>query len=73
MTDALALRRLKRLTMLAAGHLRTLLWKALPYIVVFVFGVMNGTGYEGQRIHNDCKFTGTFRINYTGYTCHIGG
>jgi hypothetical protein len=27
---------------------------------------------EAQRIHQDCKFTSTFRIDYTGYLCKIG-
>jgi hypothetical protein len=72
MKDSLAILRLKRLTMLGLGHLRHLLWKSLPYLVPFFIGMWVGALHEDARIHEDCKYTDSFRINTTGYTCNIG-
>jgi len=44
----------------------------LPFAVIFWLGLEWGKAIEANRIHNDCKFTGTFRIADTGYGCRIG-
>ena len=54
------------------GHIKLMLWKLLPYIVAFYFGAMFGSGWTEGRIHYDCKFTNSFRINTTGYICELG-
>ncbi len=72
MKDSPSLRRLKRLATIALGNLKLVLWRSLPYIVAFYFGSMFGAGWVEGRIHYDCKFTNSFRIDTTGYICEIG-
>ena len=72
MKDSPSLRRLKRLGLIGMGHIKLVLWKLLPYIVAFYFGAMFGSGWTEGRIHYDCKFTNSFRINTTGYICELG-
>lgn len=72
MKDSPSLRRLKRLGLIGMGHIKLALWKLLPYIVAFYFGAMFGSGWTEGRIHYDCKFTNSFRINTTGYICELG-
>lgn len=64
--------RAKRLAIVLLVRLRRFGLKALPFGIVLWAGIEWGTMLEDARIHNDCKFTNTFRINYTGYTCRIG-
>ena len=72
MKDTIIIRRLKRIGIVFFGNLKHLLWKALPYLVAAYVGSVIGTIEAHDRIHNDCKFTNSFRIATTGYTCEIG-
>lgn len=72
MKDSPSLRRIKRLGLIGMGHIKLALWKLLPYIVAFYFGAMFGSGWTEGRIHYDCKFTNSFRIDTTGYICELG-
>ena len=72
MKDSAMLRRLKRLGIILLGNMKHLLWKALPYLVALYVGAVLGSIEAQDRIHNDCKFTNSFRIATTGYTCEIG-
>lgn len=72
MKDSMALRRIKRLTFLFLGNARRLLWSALPSIIFVLIGAYIGSSATEERIHNDCKFTLSFRIGTTGYICEIG-
>jgi hypothetical protein len=72
MKDSILTARAKRLALVWTVRLRRAALKALPFILVMWAGVEWGKVIEATRIHNDCKFTNTFRINYTGYTCRIG-
>jgi hypothetical protein len=72
MKDSILTARAKRLTLVAAVRLRRLSLKMMPFIVAFWIGVMWGSKLEAARIHEDCKFMNTFRIDYTGYMCKIG-
>ena len=72
MKDTAIIRRLKRIGFLLGGNLKQLLWKALPYLVAAYVGAILGSIEAQDRIHNDCKFTNSFRIATTGYTCEIG-
>lgn len=72
MRDSAMIRRLKRLSALFLGNARNALWSALPYILMLLLGTYIGGRMEEARIHNDCKFTLSFRIDTTGYICEIG-
>ena len=72
MKDTIIIRRLKRISFVTVGNLKHLLWKALPYLVALYIGAVLGSIEVQDRIHNDCKFTRSFRIATTGYTCEIG-
>lgn len=72
MNDSAMIRRFKRLGLIFLGNARALLWKSLPYLVAMYVGSLIGTIDAHDRIHNDCKFTNSFRIASTGYTCEIG-
>ena len=72
MNDSAMLRRLKRLTLIFLGNTRNILWKAFPYLLSAFIGSAIGTSIVETRIHNDCKFTNSFRIATTGYICEMG-
>lgn len=72
MRDSTAIRRIKRLTFLFLGHTRRLLWSFFPSILLVLVGMYIGSSITEDRIHNDCKFTLSFRIGTTGYICEIG-
>ena len=72
MKDSIMLRRLKRLSFVLLGNVRNILWAAFPYLLYVFIGSMIGVNIAEERIHNDCKFTNSFRINTTGYICEIG-
>lgn len=70
--DSILTARAKRLVAVAAVRIRRLALRALPFLLCVWLGSWLGETWEAARIHNDCKFTNTFRIGYTGYTCRIG-
>lgn len=72
MKDSAIIRRFKRLSFILLGNTKHLLWKALPYLVAAYAGSVLGSIETQERIHNDCKFTNSFRIATTGYVCEIG-
>lgn len=72
MKDSAMLRRLKRLCLILMGNIRNILWAAFPFLLSAFIGSAIGTGIVEERIHNDCKFTNSFRIGTTGYICEIG-
>lgn len=72
MKDSAMLRRLKRLGLILLGNIRNILWSAFPYLLCVFIGSAIGTSVVEERIHNDCKFTNSFRINTTGYICEMG-
>jgi len=72
MKDSVFTARAKRLALVWGFRLRRLALRLLPFILVMWAGVEWGKTIEAGRIHNDCKFTNTFRIDYTGYACRIG-
>ena len=71
-TDSILTARAKRLALVITARTRRLALKLLPFMIAFFLGVMWGERLEDQRIHQDCKFMGTFRIDYTGYLCKLG-
>lgn len=72
MKDSIITARAKRLFLVLSVRIRRLSLRLLPFIITFWIGTMWGGRLEAGRIHDDCKFTNTFRIDYTGYACHIG-
>ena len=72
MKDSVFTARAKRLALVWGVRLRRFALKAMPFVLVMWAGVEWGKTIESTRIHNDCKFTNTFRIDYTGYACRIG-
>ena len=72
MRDRILTARAKRVAVVATVRVRRLALRLLPFAIAFWLGLMWGTRSEAGRIHEDCKFTGTFRIEYTGYLCKIG-
>ena len=72
MKDTVFTMRAKRLFVVWGFRLRRLSLRLLPFALVLWLGVEWGKAIEDARIHNDCKFTNTFRIDYTGYACRIG-
>ena len=72
MKDTAVMRRIKRLGLISLGNFKHLLWKAFPYLIAAFAGSIIGSVSTEDRIHNDCKFTNSFRIATTGYTCEIG-
>jgi len=72
MKDSVFTIRAKRLFVVWGVRLRRLALRLLPFALVMWAGVEWGKTIEASRIHNDCKFTNTFRIDYTGYACRIG-
>lgn len=72
MKDSAMLRRLKRLCLILMGNIRNILWAAFPFLLSAFIGSAIGTSVVEERIHNDCKFTNSFRIGTTGYICEIG-
>lgn len=72
MKDSVFTARAKRLFIVWTARLRRLALRVLPFVLVMWLGVEWGKAIEAARIHNDCKFTNTFRIDYTGYACRIG-
>ena len=72
MKDTAVLRRLKRLGLIFLGNTRNLLWIAFPYLLSAFIGAEIGTNLIEARLHNDCKFTNSFRIGTTGYICEMG-
>lgn len=72
MKDSVFTARAKRLFIVWTVRLRRFCLKALPLFLVMWFGVEWGKAIEAGRIHNDCKYTNTFRIDHTGYACRIG-
>ena len=72
MKDTVFTMRAKRLFVVWGFRLRRLVLRLLPFVLVMWAGVEWGKTIEANRIHNDCKFTNTFRIDYTGYACRIG-
>lgn len=72
MKDTVIIRRMKRIGFVFFGNMKHLLWKALPYLVAAYVGALLGSIETQDRIHNDCKFTNSFRIATTGYVCEIG-
>ena len=72
MKDSILTARAKRLALIITVRTRRLALKLLPFLIAGWVGIMWGERLEAQRIHQDCKFTSTFRIDYTGYLCKIG-
>jgi hypothetical protein len=72
MKDTAVLRRLKRLGLVFLGNTRNALWIAFPYLLTAFIGAEIGTNFVEARIHNDCKFTNSFRLGTTGYICEMG-
>lgn len=72
MKDSAMLRRLKRLGLILMGNARNILWRVFPFLLAALLGSVLGANSIEERIHNDCKFTNSFRINTTGYICEIG-
>lgn len=70
--DSILTARAKRLALVITVRTRRLALRLMPFIIAFWLGTMWGERLEDQRIHQDCKFTGTFRIDYTGYLCKLG-
>ena len=70
--DSILTARAKRLTVVMAVRVRRLALKLMPFIIAFFLGTMWGERLQNYRIHQDCKFTSTFRIDYTGYLCRLG-
>ena len=70
--DSILTARAKRLALVAAVRIRRLALRLMPFVLTLWLGIHMGEALEAQRIHNDCKFTNTFRIAYTGYACRIG-
>lgn len=70
--DSILTARAKRLAAIYSVRLRRLAVRTIPYALALVLGIHMGEAWEAARIHNDCKFTNSFRIAYTGYTCKIG-
>ena len=70
--DSILTARAKRLLLVATVRIRRLTVRLLPYALAWLLGAHMGEAFEAARIHNDCKFTNTFRIAYTGYSCKIG-
>ena len=64
--------RARRLLVAWARRFKRAVIYILPFAVIFWLGLEWGKAIEANRIHNDCKFTGTFRIADTGYACRIG-
>jgi len=72
MKDSILTARAKRLALIVTVRTRRFALKLLPFMLACWVGIMWGERLEAQRIHQDCKFTSTFRIDYTGYLCKIG-
>lgn len=72
MKDSILTARAKRLAIIWTVRLRRFALRTLPFALAIWAGVEWGKTIEAARIHNDCKFTNTFRIDYTGYACRIG-
>lgn len=72
MKDSILTARAKRLFIVWVVRLRRFALRTLPFGLVMWAGIEWGIAIEDARIHNDCKFTNTFRIDYTGYACRIG-
>lgn len=70
--DSILTMRARRLVAVTSVRLRRFGLRILPYALALVLGIHIGESLESTRIHNDCKFTNTFRIAYTGYACKIG-
>ena len=72
MKDSILTARAKRLALIITVRTRRFALKLLPFLIAGWVGVTWGERLEAHRIHEDCKYTGTFRIDYTGYLCKIG-
>lgn len=70
--DSILTARARRLFVVFLVRFRRVAQKAIPYALILWLGIHWGEAWEATRIHNDCKFTNSFRIAYTGYSCRIG-